>query len=294
MTALPVTVVVPTRNEASNLPQCLSRLGAFAHVWVVDSGSTDGTPDIARAHGARVIEFAWPGGYPKKRNWVLLNETIETPWVLFLDGDEHIPPAFVEELASVLPGTDKVGLWLNYTTHFMGRVLKHGVPQRKLALFRVGAGFYERIEDPGWSQLDMEVHEHPHLDGPTGEIVARIDHLDFRGIEHFIARHNAYSTWEAHRRAQLLAADDRSAWERLTKRQQSKYRSLDAWWFAPFYFLLTYVARLGFLDGAAGLHYALLKFGYFHDIKLKIDERRAVSRMTAKGEHEWTRRHRAE
>ena len=271
---LPVTVVVPTKNEASNLAACLARLGRFARVWVVDSGSTDGTQQIARTHGARVIDFVWAGGYPKKRNWVLLNETFETPWVLFLDGDEHVPPAFVEELAHVLPDSDKAGFWLNYTTHFMGRVLRHGVPQRKLALFRVGAGLYERIEDPGWSRLDMEVHEHPHLDGAAGEIAARIDHLDYRGIEHFIARHNAYSTWEVHRRAQLIDGGDPAAWARLTKRQKTKYRSLDKWWFAPMYFLGTYIVKLGFLDGSAGLHYALLKFAYFHDIKLKIDEAR--------------------
>ena len=147
-----------------------------------------------------------------------------------------------------------------------------GLPQRKLALFRAGAGLYERIEDPGWSKLDMEVHEHPQLDGAVGHIAAQIDHLDFRGIEHFIARHNSYSTWEVHRRAQLMADTD-GAWARLTKRQKTKYRALDKWWFAPAYFLGTYIAKGGFLDGAAGLHYALLKFAYFHDIKLKIDER---------------------
>lgn len=270
---LPVTVVVPTRNEAKNLPQCLARLGGFAQVWVVDSGSTDGTQDIARAHGARVIDFAWAGGYPKKRNWVLLNQSFDTPWVLFLDADEQVPPAFATELADALVRTDKVGFWLNYTTHFMGKVLKHGVPQRKLALFRVDAGLYERIEDPGWSKLDMEVHEHPQLAGAIGEITTRIDHLDFRGVEHFIARHNAYSTWEVHRRAQLMADTD-GAWERLTKRQKTKYRALDTWWFAPAYFLGTYLLKRGFLDGAAGLDYALLKFGYFHNIKLKIDEQR--------------------
>lgn len=269
---LPVTVVIPTKNEAKNLPQCLSRLGNFACVWVVDSGSTDGTQQIARDHGTRVIDFAWAGGYPKKRNWVLLNEQFETPWVLFLDGDEQVSAEFIHELASALANTDKVGFWLNYTTHFMGKVLKHGLPQRKLALFRVGAGLYERIEDPGWSKLDMEVHEHPQLDGPIGEIGARIDHLDFRGIEHFIARHNSYSTWEVHRRAQLMA-DTGGAWARLTKRQKTKYRALDKWWFAHAYFFGTYIAKRGFLDGAAGLHYALMKFAYFHDIKLKIDER---------------------
>tara|TARA_B100000953_G_scaffold251316_4_gene214076 strand:+ start:2206 stop:3036 length:831 start_codon:yes stop_codon:yes gene_type:complete len=270
-TPLPVTVVIPTKNEEKNLPLCLKKLIDFAAIWVVDSASTDATISIARDHNTRVIQFDWKGGFPKKRNWVLLNERFETPWVLFLDADEHITSEFVSELRSALENSDMVGFWLNYSTHFMGGILKHGLPQRKLALIRVGSGLYERIEDPGWSHLDMEVHEHPVLDGPVGEIAERIDHLDYRGIEHFIARHNAYSTWEANRFLRL-ASGETGERENLTERQKRKYASLARWWFAPAYFLMTYGLKLGFLDGRRGLDYALLKASYFQNIRLKILE----------------------
>jgi glycosyltransferase involved in cell wall biosynthesis len=270
MGKLPVTVVIPTRDEERNLDACLSRLDAFAHIWVVDSGSTDATRAIAERHGARVIDFAWTGGFPKKRNWVLMNERFDAPWVLFLDADEHVSEAFVAEARAALAGSEGLaGFWLNYETHFMGRLLAHGVRQRKLALFRVGEGFYERIEDPGWSHLDMEVHEHPILHGKIGEILARIDHLDYRGIDHYIARHHAYSSWEANRYHSLMA-DAGTSSPHLTLRQRAKYRHLAKWWFAPAYFLLTYVAKLGFLDGGAGFHHALLKMIYFYEIRLKI------------------------
>jgi glycosyltransferase involved in cell wall biosynthesis len=272
MDKLPITVVIPTRNEQKNLPACMDRLAAFAYVWVVDSGSSDTTCDMARSRGARVIDFRWPGGFPKKRNWTLMNQTFPTDWVLFLDADEHVSLDFVEEVRAAIARSDMVGFWLNYTTHFMGRVLVHGVPQRKLALFRVGAGLYERIEDPGWSDLDMEVHEHPILNGPVGEIAAPIDHLDFRGLDHFVARHQAYAKWEANRYLQLRGRED--AWSTLTRRQRVKYASLEKWWFAPAYFLMTYVARLGFLDGTEGLHYALFKMEYFRDIRERIRARR--------------------
>jgi glycosyltransferase involved in cell wall biosynthesis len=269
---LPITVVVPVKNEAANLGDCLGRLGDFAAVWVVDSGSTDATCKIAAEHGARVLDFKWPGGFPKKRNWVLMNETFDTPWVLFLDADERVTPAFVAEVrAKLAAGGEEVAYWLNYTNHFLGGMLRHGVPQRKLALFKVGAGLYERIEDTGWSNLDMEVHEHPVIEGPKGTIAAKIDHLDFRGIEHFIARHNAYSSWEAARSRALLAGD-RAGWDDLTSRQKKKYANLDKWWFAPLYFVVDYVLKRGFLDGRRGLDYALMKLNYFHSIKLKIDE----------------------
>src|SRR5437588_9419273 len=90
---IPVTVVIPVRNEERNLARCLERLGAFAHVLVVDSGSSDATVEIARAHGAEVIDFTWNGRYPKKRNWVLTTQTLPTEWVLFLDADEIVTSA---------------------------------------------------------------------------------------------------------------------------------------------------------------------------------------------------------
>ena len=268
--AIALTVVIPVKNEALNLPACLASLSEVAHVIVVDSGSTDDTVAIAERAGAKVVAFHWQGGFPKKRNWVLETQTFETQWVLFLDADERLTPTFKDALFVVLQRPDVVGYWLNYHNHFMGRVLRHGVPQRKLALFRIGAGCYERIDDPGWSALDMEVHEHPILNGTVGEITAAIEHEDFRGLHHFIARHNEYSSWEARRFIALTA--DRDAWAKLTRRQRGKYANLARWWFAPAYFLFTYFLRGGFLDGGEGFIYAFFKAAYFLDVRLKITE----------------------
>jgi glycosyltransferase involved in cell wall biosynthesis len=266
----PLTLVIPVKNEARNLPACLASVAGMARVLVVDSGSTDDTVAIAKRAGAEVISFQWPGGYPKKRNWALETQSFETDWVLFLDADERLTPAFRAALPEALRRKAAVGYWLNYHNHFMGRILRHGVPQRKLALFRVGAGRYERIDDPGWSALDMEVHEHPILDGPVGEIAAPIEHEDFRDLHHFIARHNEYSSWEARRYIALTG--DRAAWAALTRRQRAKYVGLARWWFAPAYFLFTYILRGGCFDGREGLAYALFKATYFNDVRLKIEE----------------------
>lgn len=265
-----LTVVVPVRNEARNLAACLGSIPPGLPVLVIDSSSTDETVAIAKTAGATVVQFHWRGGFPKKRNWVLQTYAFETPWVLFLDADERMTPAFVSELAAALARTEVVGYWLNYRNHFMGKILRHGDPQRKLALFRIGAGAYERIDDERWSRLDMEVHEHPILDGAVGEIGAAMDHEDDRGLHKHIDRHNDYSSWEA-RRFQALASDP-AAWGQLTARQRAKYRHLRRWWYAPTYFLFTYVMRLGFLDGRAGLAYAWLKLVYFSEVRLKIIE----------------------
>lgn len=269
---LPVTVVVPVKNEAANLRTCLETVRNFAHVICVDSSSTDGTPDIARACGAEVINFEWRGGFPKKRNWLLLNHTFNTDWVLFLDADERVTAAFAEELRSALQDHAISGYWIEYDNHFMGHPLRHGVPQRKLALFKVGAGLFERIDDQSWSSLDMEVHEHPEVSGETRRLKARIIHHDYKSLHHFVARHNEYSTWEARR---YLALASSSAWAGLTRRQRAKYANITRWWFAPAYFFLTYIMRGGFLDGLPGLRYALFKSIYFFEIRLKILELKA-------------------
>ena len=270
---LPVTVIVPVRNEEANLPQCLAALGTrFARVVVVDSASTDRTGEIAAQYGAELVQFAWNGQFPKKRNWALRNVPIATDWILFLDADEVVSDAFCDELAGTLPGSTHAGYWLTYTNHFAGRELRYGVPQRKLALMRKGAGEYERIDEQGWSSLDMEVHEHPVLSGTTGEIAARIDHRDFRGVAKFLERHIDYARWECARHGELMREGlDKAA--HLTGRQKFKYRHLSSWWYPAFYFTFAYVLRLGFLDGRAGLLYAFYKAWYFATIRALISER---------------------
>jgi glycosyltransferase involved in cell wall biosynthesis len=265
---LPVTVVIPVKNEERNLPACLAQLDTFKEVVVVDSDSSDSTVSIAQTAGARILQFHWNGKFPKKRNWVLQTFPFQTPWVLFLDADEIVTPEFKAELRSVIGNIDHVGFWLKYRNHFLGRVLKYGVEQRKLALFRIGAGHYERIDDERWSDLDMEVHEHPVLDGSVGEVLEPLEHKDFRDLHHYIARHNEYSSWEARR--YLALRGDSEAWSMLTRRQKLKYRFLSYWWFAPAYFLATYMAKRGFLDGRAGYVHAAMKMGYFFQIYCKI------------------------
>lgn len=271
---IPVSVVVPVKNEEANLARCLGRLSRFAEVVVVDSASSDRTPQIAREHAARLIDFHWDGAYPKKRNWLLLNHRLACDWVLFLDADEFVDDAFCDAVEAALRKGGFDGYWLNYDNHFLGKPMRHGLPQRKLALFRVGKGLYERIDEAAWSRLDMEIHEHPIIDGPVGEIRAAIEHDDDRGLAKFIDRHRDYALWEA-RRIALLEQGGTEVWSRLTERQRFKYRHLPKWWYPWFYFLYTYVVRGGFIDGAVGFHYAFYKAWYFQTIRLLIAGDRA-------------------
>jgi len=278
-----ITVVIPVKNEAKNLLRCIEAVSELGQVLIIDSGSTDATQEVANAAGAEVLDFEWDGKFPKKRNWTLRNHEFKTSWVLFLDADEFVSPVFIEEVKAAITDTKHVGFWLNFSNHFMGKKLRGGDVFRKLALFRLGAGEYEKIEEDNWSHLDMEVHEHPVLDGSVGEISALIEHNDFRGLKHYIAKHNEYSSWESMRyirlmRLQSSAINHQSSqqscaeWLNLTDRQKRKYSNLAKWWFAPAYFIVSYFLKKGFRDGAVGFHFCLLKAIYFYQIRLKIRE----------------------
>lgn len=269
---LPVTVILPVRQEPAQVADVLPALGAFERVIVVESTDDPVIRELAYRYGADFRVFSWAGGYPKKRTWAARSCHVTTPWTLFLDADERPTPGFIEELRRTLPKTDAAGFWLTYDTVFLGRRLRFGIPQRKLALMRTGAGAYEPIDDPGWTDLDMEVHEHLVIDGAVGVIRAALVHLDCKTIDAYVRRHNTYATWEAGRHAALSDTPER--WRELTLRQRVKYWLVGSPVFPLLYFVLQYFLRLGFLDGEAGARFALLKAGYFAEVGAKVAEQR--------------------
>ena len=200
-TPLDLTIVIPVRNEEENIKGCLAAIGEglAESIVVVDSQSTDNTKQIAIMAGAEVVDFSWDGRFPKKRNWYLRNHTPKTKWVMFLDADEYLTAEFKDELEVALSNDEVAGYWLKYTIYFLGQKLRGGYPLDKLALFKVGAGEYERIDEDRWSKMDMEIHEHPILPEKSGNLNIRSIISDFRGVAHYVAKHNDYAWWEAQR-----------------------------------------------------------------------------------------------
>jgi glycosyltransferase involved in cell wall biosynthesis len=276
-TTLDLTIAIPVRNEERNLPDCLKAIGTdlARHIVIIDSGSTDQTIPIARNLGLEVVNFTWDGHFPKKRNWFLRNYPLNTKWIFFLDADEYLTEEFKTELRRVLAQDDKVGFWLSYTIYFLGKQLKGGYPLRKLALFRVGAGEYEQIDEDQWSKLDMEVHEHPLLEGEVGIISSKIDHQDFRGVSHYIIKHDEYAGWEAARFLNAASTNtNKKSSAKWTWKQQIKYRLMQSVLIGPVYFCGSFFLLGGFRDGARGLAFAILKMFYFTLIYCKIREKK--------------------
>src|ERR1700690_4231802 len=159
---LPVSAIVAARNEAKNLPRCLESLRDVGEVYVIDSQSTDATPEIARGFGAKVVQFHYQGGWPKKRQWAMDTLPLAHDWIFLIDADEALTPELAKEIELAIQNARIDGYYAALQMHFLGRRLRHsGASFHKLSLFRRGKGNFEcRLKDQDQSMADMEVHEH--------------------------------------------------------------------------------------------------------------------------------------
>ncbi len=269
---LDLTIAIPVKNEEINLGGCLDAIGSgwAKKIVVIDSGSSDATAQIVTRRGVELIDFKWDGNFPKKRNWFLRNHTPDTKWILFLDADEYITTNFKTEVEKAILKDSYVGFWLNYTIYFLDKPLKGGYPLTKLALFQVGMGEYEKIEEEKWSGMDMEIHEHPILQGPVGSIKSKIDHRDLRGVDSYLRKHIDYSTWEAARFSTLQ--NDSVLRKQFTWKQKIKYKLLNTVLIGPIFFIGSFIFMGGFRDGSRGFAFAIFKMAYFTQIYCRLKE----------------------
>jgi glycosyltransferase involved in cell wall biosynthesis len=202
-TRLPLSVLLPTKNEAANLSQCLASIAFADEIVVVDSASIDATQAIAAASGARVVQFPWNGKFPRKKNWALENIPWRHEWVLIIDADERVTPELEKQIRDAIRHDKVDGFYLNRRFWFLGGWISHCgyFPSWNLRLFRHRLGRYEQIEiGEGAASGDNEVHEHVLLDGRAEYLSAPMEHYAFPDIGTFIEKHNRYSTWEARAR----------------------------------------------------------------------------------------------
>ncbi|HWB54336.1 MAG TPA: glycosyltransferase family 2 protein [Tepidisphaeraceae bacterium] len=259
---VPISVIIPTLNEAKNLPRCLDHLRWADEVVIIDSHSTDDTVPIARAYGAGVIDFHWNGQWPKKRNWALRHAELKHEWILMVDADEWILPDLADEIGQAIKDPRYIGYWINRRFIFMGRWIKHCgyYPSWNLRLLKRGHGEFEKLTEIGdTGSGDNEVHEHIRPDGPTGYLKYDMLHLAFPTIATFIEKHNRYSNWEAI--VQMKGSEAHSSPASnpdLARRRRLKNLSRHLPFRATLRFLYTYVYRRGFLDGHAGLIFCRL------------------------------------
>jgi len=263
---VPVSVLIPIKNEAENLPRCLDSVQWANEIFVVDSQSTDGSIEIAQQQGAKVVQFEFNGVWPKKKNWALENLPFKTDWVFILDADEVLPAEAETEFARAIANAGEiVGYFISRRFFFLGRWLRHAYyPNWNLRLFRHSLGRYEKLTSADTKSGDNEVHEHVVVQGPTARLKCEIEHYAFPSIEVFVEKHNRYSNWEARVAADELLPESsgRLGHASVERRRRLKLFARHLPFRPLLRFLHIYIWQKGFLDGRDGYYFARLHAVY--------------------------------
>ena len=243
-----LTVTVITYNEAEHIAAALDSVSWADEVIVVDSGSTDGTADIARGKASRVLFREWTG-YSDQKNFAA--DHASHHWVLSVDADERVTPELAAEIRHVMAGgADAPGYRIKRVSHYLGRWIRttDWFPDYQLRLYDRRAG--------RWNGL--KIHESFRLhQGSPGRLRGEIQHYAYRNISHHLQKIDAYTT---------LIADEWIAAGRRTSLPSLAVHP-------PLAFLRNFVLRRGFADGAPGLIISILN-SYYVFLKLaKVWER---------------------
>jgi len=275
---LPVSVLILTKNEQLDLPGCLDSVRWSDDVHVFDSGSTDDTVTLAQARGAQVVQRTYPhstapfgGDESAHRNWGLRHIPFKHEWVLMLDADERATPELIAAMRTMLAsGSTCAAYRIHRRDYFLGTWIRHVTPSPfNIRLIKPAAVRYERIINP------VTI-----VEGEVGAMDAHFDHFPFsKGMSHWFAKHNGYSTFEArHIVNGGRSGDDFQLGKALFARDPNERRRHQK---ALYYklplrplvmFLGLYIGKRGFLDGRAGLVYATLRAIYEYMIVLKAEE----------------------
>jgi glycosyltransferase involved in cell wall biosynthesis len=265
-----LSVVILTHNESENLPRCLESIAGLGEIVVVDSGSTDGTQEIARRAGARVYEHAFEG-FGRQRNWAIENCEPKRPWILFLDADEVATPEFRSaiEIATQAAADSVAGFYCCWKMMLESRWLRRSdsFPKWQLRIIRRGRADFI---DTGHGQKEGRI------DGELSYIREPYLHYALsKGWEAWWAKHNQYADEEAADRM----SRDASLPELFSKDSSRRNRALKpilsripGW--PLMRFLHMYVFKGGFLEGREGFAYSASMGWYEHLIRAKMRQLR--------------------
>lgn len=248
-----LSVIIITLNESRHIGACLDSVAFADEIIVVDSGSTDGTCDIARARGGHVhvhVTADWPGFGPQKNRAL---DLATGDWVLSVDADERVTPELAAEIQATMAAPDSDAYNVARLSEFEGRQMRHSGwwPDHVLRLFRRGSARF----------TDAAVHEKVKTDAKPGVLRGHLLHYPYASIEALLAKVNRYSSDAA----------------LMMYRRGKRTSPLGAFGHGFWTFVRIYVMRRGFLDGRQGLIVACAgaSGSFFRYAKLMALQRRA-------------------
>jgi len=265
-----ISVLILTRNEALDLPACLDSVAWSDDVHVLDSFSEDTTVAIAEASGTHVTQRAFDG-YASQRNAGLRLPFVHE-WILLVDADERIPAELAAEMQQFVrrAGPEVAAGRMRRRDIWRGRWLRHAQM----------SPFFVRLVRKGRAHYEREVNEVVVVAGEVHDLQCHFDHFPFsKGIEHWIAKHNAYSRMEADLiwrgaalRPSVRVALGGSDFNERRRHQKAFFYRLPGRPLLKFLYMM--LVRRAFLDGWPGIHYSFLQAIYEYFIVLKTGELR--------------------
>jgi glycosyltransferase involved in cell wall biosynthesis len=256
--SVPVSVIVLTLDEEVNIRRCLDSVAWADQVVVIDSGSADDTAAIARSLGAEVVEQPWLG-FSGQREFALRLPLLRHEWLYFVDADEWICPQLAAEIAAGLRDPACAGFAQRFRLVFQGTWIRH--------CGWYGGSWLVRLVDRRYAKFDGSlVGERVCVDGPILRLRHDIVDEDRKGLAVWLHKHVRYAQLEARRRGPPAPLPDRL--RALRSRDDTRplvraalknvvFPSVPAKPVALFVYM--YLARLGVLDGLAGL-----RFCFYH------------------------------
>ena len=273
-----ISVLILTKNEQQDLPGCLASVAWSDDIHIFDSGSTDETVGIAKQAGAKVTvrdyggsKLAFGGDEGSHRTWGLRNIAYKYPWVFVIDADERMTPELVEAVKqAAAQSAGKVAYSAQRRDFFLGTWLKHVQT----------SPFYVRLLRPEKVHYERLINCVLVPDGEVGSVAGYLDHFPFsKGMNQWLDRHNGYSRFEAQQIvANRVKGETFSITKAFTRKDfhERRYHQKELFYRLPLRpvikFLLLYIGKRGFLDGRAGLTYAMLQSIYEYFIVLKTRE----------------------
>jgi glycosyltransferase involved in cell wall biosynthesis len=255
---MPVTVIVIAQNEEPNIEHCLQSVVGWAEqVFVVDAFSTDRTPELAHACGAKVVQHEFVD-WASQRNWALENLPLRSEWVFFLDADEQVTDEFKKALENTLSNvSDKVaGIYVRFNLYFLDRRLAHAYEAPPVM----------RIVRRGRARWIGEgAREYCLVQGRIVTLKEPLIHWDRKGLHSWIEKQNRNATREARvilngQQTRNIPGEQALHIERPVRTwiRTHLYTRLPGWLRPFLHFAYRYFLRGGFLDGYPGFVYCFL------------------------------------
>ncbi len=230
-----LSVIVIAKNEEKNLRRCLESVRFADEIIVNDSGSTDGTLEIAREFGCKAIATTFAGFGIAKQTAL---DQASGEWVLSIDADEEADAELREAVLAAIASDGYEGYLINRKSQFLGRWMMHSgwYPDRILRLFKRSSARF----------TEAKVHEEVIVDGPVGSLGGHMLHYTDPSISHYLLKLDRYTSYSA-------------------EMMQSEGKAFHWWYLAAkpaAIWIKMYVLKRGFLDGGQG--FVLAALSAFH------------------------------